>query len=84
MRVPIVVPDLDLGDEPLRLGEWAVDVGDEIEAGEGLAEIIGPGLALELPAPASGIIAELLRQPEQTVQTGEVLGWIEAAPPVDE
>ena len=77
MRIPITVPDLDLTGDPLRLGEWAVDVGDEVIEGECLTEIICPGLAVELPAPSSGIITELVRQPEQSVATGDVLGWME-------
>lgn len=81
MRVPITVPDVDLDGEPLRLGEWAVEVGEEVIEGESLAEIIGPGLSLDLPSPASGFVAELLRQPEQPVAAGEVLGWIERSPP---
>jgi len=80
MRVPIVVPDFQLGAEPVRLGEWSVEVGDEVNEGECLAELICPGLAVDLLSPTTGIIAELLRQPEQLVATGEILGWLEVGP----
>lgn len=80
MRIPIAIPADAPRDEPLRLGEWAVEVGDTVEAGDVLAELICPGLALELVAPAAGVVAELIRQPEQSVSAGEVLGWMESAP----
>jgi pyruvate/2-oxoglutarate dehydrogenase complex dihydrolipoamide acyltransferase (E2) component len=78
MRIPINVPDFDLASEPQRLGEWAVEVGDEVVAGECLTEIICPGLALDVTAPASGMIVELVLQPEHAVATGDLLGWMEA------
>lgn len=77
MRVPITVPDFKNGEEPLRLGEWSVDVGDSVASGECLAELILPGLTVELKSPTSGRIAELIRQPEQEVSAGEILGSIE-------
>lgn len=80
MRIPIIIPDSLFSEERLRLGEWLVDVGDSVDAGECLAELICPGLAIDLPAPASGVIAELIRQPEHLVTAGEVLGWLETEP----
>ena len=77
MRIPITIPDSLAGEQPLRLGEWSVDVGDSVDAGECLAELICPGLAIDLPAPANGVVAELIRQPEQSVTAGEILGWLE-------
>ena len=77
MRVAITVPDFPLADEPLRLGEWSVEIGDEVDAGESLAELICPGLAVDLSSPAAGIIAELARLSEQPVSPGEILGWLE-------
>jgi len=79
-RVAITVADLRLGNEPLRMGEWGVEPGDSVDAGEVLAELICPGLSLELPAPATGIVVELCRAPEQTVHVGDIVGWIETTP----
>ncbi len=76
MRTPITIPDFRLGDEPLRLGEWAVEVGDEIDAGETVAELICPGLSLELVAPVAGVVAELCQAPGHPTHTGEIVGWI--------
>jgi pyruvate/2-oxoglutarate dehydrogenase complex dihydrolipoamide acyltransferase (E2) component len=77
MRVPLIVPEFDVGEELVRLGEWAVTPGDSVFAGECLTEFILPGLAVDLLAPASGQLIERTRQPEQRVYPGEVVGWIE-------
>jgi len=76
MRVPLVIPECD-ADEPARLGEWVVALGETVEAGECLAEYILPGLAIDLLAPASGVLVEQLRQPEQHVSSGDIVGWME-------
>jgi pyruvate/2-oxoglutarate dehydrogenase complex dihydrolipoamide acyltransferase (E2) component len=76
MRVPIVIPDCAI-DEPGRLGEWVVAPGETVASGDCLAEYILPGLAIDLLAPASGIVVEQLRQPEQRVSGGEIVGWLE-------
>jgi pyruvate/2-oxoglutarate dehydrogenase complex dihydrolipoamide acyltransferase (E2) component len=78
MRIPIIIPDFSAMAEPLRLGEWAVDIGDEVIAGESLTELICPGLVIELASPTSGVIAELTRQAEQSVTPGDIVGWIES------
>ena len=80
MRVPIVISE-NHHDEPARLGEWVVPPGAAVIAGECVAECILPGLAIDILAPASGTLVEQLRQPEQRVRSGEIVGWIEAGDP---
>lgn len=75
-RIPIHVPEAP-STEPLRLGEWSVEVGDFIEAGDRVAELISSGFTLDLLAPAAGTLRDVLRQPEQLVRGGEILGWID-------
>ncbi len=77
MRVPITVPECPPRIATLRLGEWSVAPGDTVAEGESLTELICPGLTIDLAAPAAGTVAELLRQPEQLVRSGEILGWLE-------
>lgn len=79
MRIPITVPDITANDEPLRLGEWSVDIGNEVEQEECLAELICPGLVVELNAPQAGTVVELVRQPEQLVRPGDIIGWLETS-----
>ena len=58
--------------------EWAKAVGDAIEADETIVEISTDKVDAEVPAPASGTVAELLVEPGATVEVGQVLGRIAA------
>src|SRR5437867_3032160 len=64
--------------------EWLKQVGDPVEADEGIVEVSTDKVDAEVPAPASGTLTKILVQPDETVPTGAVLGEIEvngAAPP---
>lgn len=77
MRIPIHAPAAP-PNEPLRLGEWSVEVGDFVDVGDALAELISAGFTIDLIAPAAGTLQDVLRQPEQPVVSGDILGWIES------
>lgn len=51
-------------------------VGDSIEAGDIIATVAALGLANDIEAPASGTLVELLVEPEQAVEFGQVLARI--------
>jgi pyruvate/2-oxoglutarate dehydrogenase complex dihydrolipoamide acyltransferase (E2) component len=77
MRIPIHAPDAP-PHEPMRLGEWSIEVGEFVEVGDALAELIAAGYTIDLVAPAAGILRKVLRQPDQSVSSGDILGWIES------
>ncbi|HUB75738.1 MAG TPA: 2-oxo acid dehydrogenase subunit E2, partial [Solirubrobacteraceae bacterium] len=54
--------------------EWAVKVGDAVREGETVVEISTDKVDVELPAPASGTITELLVAEGDTVTVGQVIG----------
>ncbi len=53
--------------------EWAVKVGDTVEDGDTVVEISTDKVDMELPAPASGTITELLAEEGATVVVGQVI-----------
>jgi 2-oxoglutarate dehydrogenase E2 component (dihydrolipoamide succinyltransferase) len=57
---------------------WRAGVGDRIEADETIAEISTDKIDTEVPAPASGVVTEILVQVEETVAVGTVLARIDA------
>jgi 2-oxoglutarate decarboxylase len=59
--------------------EWSVKVGDAVKAGDTVVEISTDKVDMELPAPASGTIAEILAEEGTTVSVGEVIGRMTAA-----
>src|SRR3954463_1129938 len=56
--------------------EWLVQVGDEVEAEQGLVEVSTDKVATEFPSPASGVLTKILVEPDETVPVGTVLGEI--------
>src|SRR3954451_677918 len=56
--------------------EWLKQVGDEVEADEGIVEVSTDKVDAEVPAPASGILTKILVEPDETGPVGTVLGEI--------
>jgi 2-oxoglutarate decarboxylase len=74
--VEIVTPT---GGESVTEGtilEWSVKVGDQVSAGDTVVEISTDKVDMELPAPGSGTITEILAQEGETVTVGQVIGRI--------
>jgi len=57
--------------------EWLKQVGDQVVADEPLVEVSTDKVDAEVPAPASGTLAAIHAEADQTVQVGAVLGEIE-------
>jgi 2-oxoglutarate decarboxylase len=58
--------------------EWAVKVGDEVRDGDTVVEISTDKVDMELPAPASGTITEILAEDGETVTVGQVIARMSA------
>ena len=57
--------------------EWHKDEGEFVEEGETVVEISTDKVDAEVPAPASGTIAKILKPADETVQVGEALARID-------
>src|SRR5947208_36615 len=53
--------------------EWLKQVGDEVQADEGIVEISTDKVDAELPSPVAGTVTELLAKPDDVVATGTVV-----------
>ncbi len=51
--------------------EWKVAVGDRVEKGDLLAMVESEKVEVELPAPAEGVVAELVAEVGEAVPVGE-------------
>src|SRR6267378_1361070 len=56
--------------------EWHAKVGDPIKLDETIVEISTDKVDVELPAPASGTVAEILVEEGDTVTVGQVIARI--------
>jgi len=75
--VPIAAPaDQEEGTE-MVVGTWLKSVGEFVTRNEPLLEITTDKVTVEIAAPATGILREILKSADQPIQAGEVLGRIE-------
>ena len=75
--VAIAAPaDQEEGTE-MVVGTWLKHVGEPVTRNEPLLEITTDKVTVEIAAPATGILREILKSADQPVQAGEVLGRIE-------
>jgi pyruvate/2-oxoglutarate dehydrogenase complex dihydrolipoamide acyltransferase (E2) component len=81
MRSPLNIPDLGSGDEPIQLCGWLVDQGDLVLAGDIVAEVLIPGVTIEIIAETSGRLIEIVKPIDSKVSPGDVIGWIEGGEP---
>ncbi len=58
--------------------EWSVKVGDSVKEGDTVVEISTDKVDMELPAPASGTISEILVEEGATVTVGQVIARMTA------
>ncbi len=56
---------------------WMKNVGDIVHRHEPLLEINTDKVAVEIPAPDSGVLVEILKQPGESVSPGELIGRIQ-------
>ena len=73
--VPILVPDLDAAGAPVRVGEWLAREGEAVVEGDRLVELIFGEIVADLPAPATGTLAQAYRG-ARPLRAGEALGCI--------
>jgi pyruvate/2-oxoglutarate dehydrogenase complex dihydrolipoamide acyltransferase (E2) component len=74
--VDVTMPQMGVSVAEGTVVAWRVEVGDRIEADATIAEITTDKIDTEVPAPASGVVAEILVPVESTVSVGTVLARI--------
>lgn len=80
MIKPLTLPELGLAGFPVTVSVWHVEVGSEVTAGDRLLEIVAGGVTVDLPSPASGVLAKTFVHEDDELQTGQLLAEIDEAP----
>lgn len=73
----VKVPQLSESVAEATLLEWKKKPGDAVKADEILIEIETDKVVLEVPAPASGVLTEILRTDGSTVVSGELIARVD-------
>ncbi|MHB8667980.1 MAG: biotin/lipoyl-containing protein, partial [Burkholderiales bacterium] len=79
MLVEVKVPQLSESVAEATLLSWHKKVGDAVVRDENLIDVETDKVVLELPAPADGVIARIVKADGGTVVSGEVIAVIDTA-----
>jgi 2-oxoglutarate dehydrogenase E2 component (dihydrolipoamide succinyltransferase) len=74
--VDVVMPQMGVSVSEGTITKWLKQVGEEVQADEALLEISTDKVDTEVPAPATGIVSEILVEEGQTVDVGTLLARI--------
>ncbi|HYA80210.1 MAG TPA: 2-oxoglutarate dehydrogenase complex dihydrolipoyllysine-residue succinyltransferase [Methylocystis sp.] len=72
----IRVPTLGESVTEATIGKWFKQAGDAVQADEALAELETDKVTLEVNAPSSGVLSEILAKTGETVAPGALIGQI--------
>ncbi len=77
--IEVLVPQLSESISEATLLDWKKQPGEAVEADEILIEVETDKVVLEVPAPQSGVLTEIVKGDGSTVTAGEVLARIDTA-----
>jgi 2-oxoglutarate dehydrogenase E2 component (dihydrolipoamide succinyltransferase) len=78
MGVELVVPTLGESITEAVIGKWHKKAGDSVKEDEAIVVLETDKVTVDVPAPASGALANIAFQEGDKVRVGDVLGTIEA------
>src|SRR6266852_5350140 len=77
MLIEIKVPQLSESVAEATLLAWHKKVGEAVKRDENLIDIETDKVVLELPAPADGVLAKIIKADGGTVKAGEVIATLD-------
>ncbi|HXF45733.1 MAG TPA: biotin/lipoyl-containing protein, partial [Burkholderiaceae bacterium] len=75
--VEVKVPQLSESVAEATLLQWKKKPGDTVQADEVLIEVETDKVVLEVPAPASGVLASIVKPDGSTVVSGETIATLD-------
>lgn len=76
MSIELKVPDLPESVADATVLAWRKSPGEPVERDETVVDIETDKVVLEVPAPAAGVLGEIVEAEGATVRAGQVLGYI--------
>ena len=76
MATEVLMPQMGESIAEGTITRWLIEVGQTVERDQPLLEISTDKVDAEIPAPASGVLLEVLRREGETVPVNETVGWI--------
>jgi 2-oxoglutarate dehydrogenase E2 component (dihydrolipoamide succinyltransferase) len=76
MAVELRVPEVGESITEVQIGTWLKNEGDLVERDEALVEIESDKATLELPAPVSGTLSQVLKKKGESAKVGDLIATI--------
>lgn len=73
--IDIIAEETQEGTEA-TLSSWLVDIGQPVTQNDPIAELETDKVTVELAAPENGVLQEILKQPGEAINPGDILGRI--------
>ncbi|MEX0776901.1 MAG: 2-oxoglutarate dehydrogenase complex dihydrolipoyllysine-residue succinyltransferase [Phycisphaeraceae bacterium] len=77
MSIELKIPEVGESITEATIGKWLKEEGDAVEKDETLAELETDKVTVELPAPASGTLAKIMKKKGETAKVGQVIAMLE-------
>ena len=74
---PIIVPEMGESIYQVEIVQWHKHEGQSVEKDENLVEMETDKATVELPSPAAGVVAKILKRDGQTAEVGEIVGYLQ-------
>jgi pyruvate/2-oxoglutarate dehydrogenase complex dihydrolipoamide acyltransferase (E2) component len=74
--IEVKLPALADGVDKASVSYWHKNVGDNVSEGEDLVELVTDKATFNVPAPASGVLKEVLRNEGDEAKVGTILARI--------
>ena len=73
----IVIPNMGEDIEEATISFWHVEPGDRVNEGDDLVELVTEKTTFNVPAPSSGVIAELRALEGEALGVGAIIAMIQ-------
>lgn len=77
-QIAISVPSVGESITEVIIAEILKPVGSQVNADDGVISLETDKVNVDVPAPASGVITQILKQPGESARVGDVIGYMEA------
>jgi 2-oxoglutarate dehydrogenase E2 component (dihydrolipoamide succinyltransferase) len=79
MSIELKIPEVGESIQEVQIGKWLKQEGERVELDENVVELETDKASMELPAPAAGVIKEILKGQGESVNVGETIAYLDEA-----
>jgi 2-oxoglutarate dehydrogenase E2 component (dihydrolipoamide succinyltransferase) len=77
MSIELKIPEVGESVHEVQIGRWLKREGDVVALDENVVELETDKASMELPAPAAGVLGQILKREGEMVVVGDVIGYLE-------